>query len=98
VSWRVSIRAAAEDDLREAQEWYETKRPGLGGEFLVCVVDALSRLEQSPERFAVYYKGFRRVLTERFPYKLFYRIEGDAVIVFRILHGARDHARQLKGS
>ena len=53
------------------------------------------RLEASPERFPIYYRGFRRVLTRRFPYKLFFRIEGDAVIVFRILHGAQNHKRQL---
>jgi hypothetical protein len=28
------------------------------------------------------------------PYKLLYRIEGDAVIIFRILDAARDHTRQ----
>jgi toxin ParE1/3/4 len=96
VSWHVFIRAAAKADLRDAQEWYEEQCPGLGGEFLLAVADALTRLEQSPERFPLYYRGFRRVLTRRFPYKLFYRIEGDAVIVFRVLHGARDHVRQLE--
>ena len=96
MNWHVSIRADAEADLREAQEWYERQRPGLGGEFLISVADALTRLEAAPERFPIYYRGFRRVLTERFPYKVFYRIHGDAVIVFRILHAARDHARQLK--
>ncbi len=96
MSWRVFIRAAAEADLREAQEWYESQRPGLSDEFLLSVADALTRLEQSPELFPLYYRGFRRVLTRRFPYKLFYRIEGDAVIVFRILHAARDHVRQLE--
>ena len=60
------------------------------------MADALTRLERSPERFPLYYRGFRRVLSRRFPYKLFYRIEGDSVIVFRILHAARDHARQLE--
>ena len=95
MTWRVSIRAAAEADLREAEEWYDRQRFGLGGEFLISVAEALTRLEQSPERFPIYYRGFRRVLLERFPYKIFYRIEGDAVVVFRILHGARDHARQL---
>jgi hypothetical protein len=45
----------------------------LGGEFLLCVADTLTRLEESPERFPLYYRGFRRVLTRRFPYKLFYR-------------------------
>jgi toxin ParE1/3/4 len=96
VTWRVSIRAAAEADLRDAQEWYEHQRPGLGSEFLISVAEALTRLEESPKRSPLYYRGFRRVLTQRFPYKLFYRIEGDAVIVFRILHAARDHARQLE--
>lgn len=96
MNWRVSIRAAAVADLREAQAWYEGRRPGLGGEFLLSVADALTRLEQSPERFPLYYRGFRRVLTKRFPYKLFYRIEGEAVIVFRILHAARHHPRQLQ--
>jgi plasmid stabilization system protein ParE len=96
VTWRVSIRAAATADLCEAQEWYEGQCPGLGGEFLLSVADTLTRLEQSPERFPLFYLGFRRVLTKRFPYKIFYRIEGEAVIVFRILHAARDHARQLE--
>jgi plasmid stabilization system protein ParE len=35
------------------------------------------------------------LMTRRFPYKIFYRVEGDRVIVFRILHAKRDHRRQL---
>src|SRR5947209_13264050 len=86
VKWRVSIRRAAELDLAEARDWYDGRRPGLGNEFLAAVADAFTRLEESPEKFPIYYRDFRRVLTERFPYKIFFRIEGDAVIVFRILH------------
>ena len=71
MTWRVSIRAAAATDLREAQEWYEGQFPGLGGEFLLAMADALTRLEQSPQNFPLYYRGFRRALTRRFPYKLF---------------------------
>ncbi len=51
MNWGVSIRADAEADLREAQEWYERQRPGLGGESLISVADALTRLEAAPERF-----------------------------------------------
>jgi len=83
-------------DLRDARDWYERQRPGLGDEFHLSVADALTHLEESPERFPIYYRGFRRLLTERFPYKVFFRIQGDAVIVFRILHAARNHARELK--
>jgi plasmid stabilization system protein ParE len=96
VSLRVSIRVAGQEDLREIHAWYERQRAGLGDEFLVAVADALSRLEENPVRFPIYYREFRRVLTERFPYRLFFRIEKDGVIVFRILHVARDHVRQLR--
>jgi plasmid stabilization system protein ParE len=95
VNWQVTIRSAAQADLREAREWYDQAREGLGNEFLLAVADAMLALEASPERQAFYYRDFRRLLTDRFPYKIFYRIEGDAVIVYRILHGARDHKREL---
>jgi plasmid stabilization system protein ParE len=96
LKWCVSIRLAAETDVAEAREWYESQRAGLGDEFLASVAQALMRLEESPEQFPVYYKDFRRVLTERFPYKVFFRVEGEAVIVFRVLHAARDHTWRLR--
>ena len=54
-----------------------------------------SFLEEQPDRRPPYYRGFRRVVTRRFPYKLFYRLESDRVIVFRVLHAKRDHLRWL---
>ena len=86
---------AAQGDLREARDWYDRQREGLGSEFLLAVADAMLALEESPLRYPIYYRDFRRVLMDRFPYKIFYRIEGQAVIVYRVLHGARDHTRQL---
>jgi toxin ParE1/3/4 len=94
VSWRVIIRPKAEADLREARLWYETQRIGLGDELLQEISHAIDLLNENPER-PIYYRGFRRSLTRRFPYKLFYRIEGNRVILFRILHAKRDHRRQL---
>ncbi len=93
--WHVSIREAARADLHEAHDWYEERCAGLGEEFLAAISEALLRLEANPESFPIHYRGFRRALTRRFPYKLFFRIEGDAVVVFRVLHGAQDHRRRL---
>jgi plasmid stabilization system protein ParE len=95
MSWRVSIRPKAKADLTRAWNRYEDRYAGLGDEFLVAVAETLERLESAPEHFPYYYRGFRRALTRRFPYKLFFRIKGDAVIVFRILHGAQDHQKKL---
>jgi plasmid stabilization system protein ParE len=62
---------------------------------MVSIAEAFTRLEQTPHRYRVLYKGFRRVLVERFPYKIFYQVKGDNVIVFRVLHHARDYPAQL---
>lgn len=83
-------------DLREARDWYEGQCAGLGDEFLVAIAEALTRLEADPKRFPCYYGKFRRALTRRFPYKVFFQIHGDAVVVFRVLHGAREHGKQLR--
>jgi toxin ParE1/3/4 len=95
VNWRVIIRPNAEADLREARSWYNSQRLGLGDELLAEIARAIRLLAEQPERRPIYYNGFRRLLTHRFPYKIFYRVEGDRVIVFRILHAKRDHRRQL---
>jgi hypothetical protein len=34
----------AEDDLANAQDWYERQRVGLGAEFLLCVEEMLERI------------------------------------------------------
>jgi toxin ParE1/3/4 len=95
VSWRIIIRPNAEADLQDARSWYESQRTGLGDELLVEVRNAMRLLEEQPERRPIYYNGFRRLITRRFPYKIFYRVKGDCVIVFRILHAKREHRRQF---
>jgi toxin ParE1/3/4 len=96
VKWRLVVRTGAETDLREAKEWYESQRAGLGEEFVSEIEAALRMLIRDPQRHTVYYRGFRRVFVRRFPYKLFYRVEDNRVIVFRILHVRRDHPRLLR--
>ena len=96
MSWHVVIRPNAEADLREAWLWYESQRAGLGDELLMEIRAAIRRLETDPEQRPLYYRDFRRLLTRRFPYKLFYRLEGERVIVFRVLHAKREHRRRIE--
>jgi len=75
MSWPVHIHPQAGANLREARDWYEHQRPGLGGEFLRAAGEAMVSLEEHSERHPTYHRGFRRVLTRRFPYKVFYLLE-----------------------
>jgi plasmid stabilization system protein ParE len=95
VSWRIIVRPKAETDLSEAARWYESQRQDLGGHFLDEMGRAIASLAISPERRPVYYRGFRRMLARRFPYKIFYLIEGKEIIVVRVIHAKRDHRLQL---
>jgi toxin ParE1/3/4 len=92
----VVVRPRAEADLENARNWYEERRDGLGREFVLATRVAIEKIRANPERYPTYYRGFRRVLLTRFPYKLFYRIESDRVLVFRALHFKQDHTRYLK--
>lgn len=91
MSWNVNVRRRAEADIRAARDWYEEQRAGLGNEFLACVADTLTSLEERPDRYPDYYQGFRRAFVPRFPYKVFFQLEGNLTIVFRVLHAARDY-------
>ena len=96
MNWRIIIRPNAEADLQTARSWYESQRTDLGNELLAEIRHALRLLESDPERRPLYYRDFRRLLTRRFPYKLFYRVEGDRIVVFRILHAKQKHQWRLK--
>lgn len=96
MNWIVLVRAEAERDLEAARDWYERKRSGLGGEFLDEFAAAMRALEMNPEREHLYHGQFRRVLFRRFPYKIFYQIIGERIVVFRVLHAKRDHERPFR--
>ena len=57
----------AEQDIKEACEWYEARREGLGDDFVQCVEDAFAQLMKSPRVFGIVYSGLRRMQVRRFP-------------------------------
>lgn len=61
------ITHEAEDDLREAKAWYESRRTGLGDEFLLCVEEALERIRRIPESAGLVVQNVRRAAVRRFP-------------------------------
>ncbi len=87
------IAPEVEQDLAEASAWYESRRTGLGEEFLSCVDACIAAILRMPEMQAIVYKQYRRALVRRFPYAVFYEHEARTVTVYAILHGSRDPER-----
>ena len=96
--WLLLVRPEADQDLAVARDWYDQKRAGLGGEFLDEMTAAMRQLAHDPERARLYHRNFRRVLLRRFPYKIFYQIIGERIVVFRVLHSKQEHGRGLRAS
>jgi plasmid stabilization system protein ParE len=94
---RLIIRPEAEADLTDAAVWYDSRETGLGLELLSEVDSAIARALKNPESFTRVRRNptIRRVLTRRFPYRVFFIVRPDAIVVFAVLHAAR-HDRVWK--
>lgn len=89
MKYKIIIRSEAENDLKEAFGWYEDKRLGLGHEFLLHIDAGIKFVQRNPEVHSSEYKGTRRHIIKRFPYKIIYLVEGEKIIVLAVLHGKR---------
>jgi plasmid stabilization system protein ParE len=87
---RLVLRHEAEADILEAFRWYESKRVGLGEDFVDEVDAGFVRVLEAPGSFPVVYRGLRRIVLKRFPYVVYFRHETEVAQVFGVLHGRRD--------
>jgi plasmid stabilization system protein ParE len=90
MSLELIIRPEAEADAQQAFRWYNEQVPGLGQEFLAEVDRVLESIRANPEIHGLVYREYRRALTRRFPYGVFYAVRPERIVVFAILHSARD--------
>jgi len=90
---QIGFCPAAAADIKAAYEWYEEQRSGLGDEFLTAVERAAASVIEQPEAYPVVHRDTRRILLERFPYGLYYRIRRKRVIVVACMHAARHPIR-----
>jgi plasmid stabilization system protein ParE len=79
-------------DVEAAFAWYENERPGLGLEFLDELRATYNRIADGPLKYQDLRSGIRRALLKRFPYAVYFAVEGDVVVVIAVLRASRDPA------
>ncbi len=92
---RVIFRPGAVEDIVEAATWYEERSPGLASELIDEILLAADRAAGNPDLFRIIRsKGeIRRVLAERFPYRVFFSVVDEVLYVHAVLHGAQHDRR-----
>jgi len=89
---KVVYTDAALRDLDDITNWLTAHYPGLGAAVerrLRIVVAHVARWPQSM-RPSAHRPGVRVASLGRFPYKIFYRVNGEAVEILHIHHAARE--------
>jgi plasmid stabilization system protein ParE len=77
---RVLFTRLARQELEDAVRYLELEHPGLGRAFKAEVRKAALRIAAYPRAWSAERGDVRRCLLHKFPYKLMYSLEGDAVI------------------
>ena len=85
--------STAELELKEAMEFYEAAREGLGEEFLTEVEATVNLIETYPLAWMSLSPRTRRCRTSRFPYGLFYQIRSDEILIVSVMDLRRDPKR-----
>jgi plasmid stabilization system protein ParE len=80
------IQPEAAQDIEDAAVWYEGRRAGLGLEFLDELDRVLERITEMPRQFPLANATHRRGLLRRFPYGVYFLLEGEVATVIAVLH------------
>lgn len=89
---RVSFHPEAFQEVEEAQAWYEERSMLAASAFLHEVPLALRRLKESPQTYPVGPAGTRRILLDRFPFAIYFRVRENAITVVAVAHQKRSLA------
>lgn len=90
MKYKLTLRKEAEFDIEEQFEFFEEKRVGLGHDFLLCVEESLDKLQKNPLIYRKIYKELRRTSITRFPFRVFYLVQNQNIIVTAVLHAKKD--------
>jgi plasmid stabilization system protein ParE len=89
---KIKILESAKQDLREGFYFYESQEIGIGSYFLESLFSDIESLRLFAGIHAVHFGRYHRLLSRRFPFAIYYRVESDELRVYAVLDCRRDPA------
>jgi hypothetical protein len=87
---KVEISSDAFADLDDGFWFYEVQEAGLGDYFSSCLRADIDRLKISGGTHRCVYRDYLRLLSNVFPYGVFYTFEADIATVWAVIDCRRD--------
>jgi plasmid stabilization system protein ParE len=86
----VRINRLAQRDIDDAAAFYCSERVELANQFLSEVELAVSKIAVAPYQFEEFHPGMRRIILDRFPYSICYRmLDAQQIEVVVVKHHRR---------
>jgi plasmid stabilization system protein ParE len=89
MNYTLKILSPARADLRSIWLWYMAIRPELAADFLLCTEESMERVKRNPLSYPSVYNDIKRIVMQRFPYALFYRIKDSVIHIIAVAHTHR---------
>lgn len=89
--YRSIILPLAQEDIREAAQWYNKQKKGLGMRFTNQVREKVDFIRQNPIASNVRYDGVRTAVLNIFPFMVHYKVDEKSkiIIISAVLHTSR---------
>jgi len=89
---KIKILKSAREDLKEGFHFYELQQKGLGSYFLESLFSDIESLKLFAGIHGIHFKKYHRLLSKRFPFAIYYRIEENEVRIYAVIDCRRDPA------
>jgi len=87
---KVKFLKLAEQELYDAQKYYEQQQEKLGGTFKSTIFNSLNRIVEFPKVYVKVKSDVRRCIVHKFPYSILYSIEDNHILIIAISHQHRE--------
>ena len=79
----------AEQEYLTALSWYRERSLTAATSFESAFAQAVARIRESPHRWPVYFKDFRKYTLRQFPFSIVYQDFPSEIVVVAVAHGRR---------
>ena len=93
--YKLLIKPRAVLMQKEAYEWYEGQKEGLGELFLQELDSRYKKLISNPQAYAQRDDKYRHVVLRKFPYVIVFRVIRKTIVVYAVFHTSRNPGKRI---
>ena len=78
---KISVQPSALTDLKRGYRFYDRQQRGLGDYFIDSLYSDIDSLQLYAGIHMVHFGSFHRLLSDRFPYAVYYQIKDEVILI-----------------